>query len=350
MAGSNDSSRPPIFVMGTPRSGTTLTARILANHSRIFIPAETHFFDDIYSRRQQLGNPADAAAMRRIAERLSTLYVRQHEGQYRRQFGGLLEDPDEIIRRMGPCRDYRDVMTRFIGMQMREAGKVRWGNQVPRDLFNVSDILTFYPDAKLVVCVRDVRDFLQSYSGMKDVVPADYRARQERLYHPAVTASLWRASIRRIPAIRRQVESGSLLVIRYEDLVGNPRAVVESLCVMIGEAFEPAMLGVSGNNSSDGTRREAAAGIFNSSVGRWRGDLPPEHAWIGQMIAGSEMRAMGYEPEPIAARRMRVILLLLTSPFALLRGLLANRAKQPSLLPYLAKRLAPLFSTSRQPS
>ncbi|NNG03137.1 MAG: hypothetical protein HKM95_03440 [Inquilinus sp.] len=350
MAGPNESSGPPVFVMGTPRSGTTLTARILSNHSRIFIPAETHFFDDIYARRRQLGDPADAAAMRRIAERLSTLYLRQHEGQFRKQFGGLLEDPDEIIRRMGPCRDYRDVMTRFMGMQMREAGKVRWGNQVPRDLFNVTDILTFYPDAKVVVCVRDVRDFLLSYSGMKNVVPASYRARQRRLYHPAVAALLWRASVRRIPAIRRQVDPGNIMVIRYEDLVGDPRVVVEALCGMIGEAFEPAMLEVSENNSSDGKRRENASGIFGSSVGRWRRGLPPEHAWIGQMVAGRDLRALGYEPQAIAVRRIRVVLLLVAIPFALLRGLLANRAKQASLLPYLAKRLAPLFSTSRQPS
>jgi len=49
----------PIFVVGTPRSGTILTAKILGRHSHIFMPGETHFFDDIYSRRIELGNPGN---------------------------------------------------------------------------------------------------------------------------------------------------------------------------------------------------------------------------------------------------------------------------------------------------
>ena len=42
-------NRHPVFIIGTPRSGTTLTAKILGRHSNIFMPGETHFFDDVYS-------------------------------------------------------------------------------------------------------------------------------------------------------------------------------------------------------------------------------------------------------------------------------------------------------------
>lgn len=337
---------PPIFVVGTPRSGTTLTANLLGNHSRIFMPAETHFFDDIYSRRKELGDPRDPASMARILDRLSTLYRRQHEGQYQKQHQDLFRDSDRLARLMGACRDYRDVLSRFVEIQMRAAGKVRWGNQVPRDIFNVSDILSFYPDAKIIVCIRDVRDFLLSYSGMKNVVPPRHVARQRRIYHPVVTSLLWRATVRQIPAIRQQVPAGNLLMVRYEDLVKTPEAVARQVCGILGEEFEPQMLAVRDNNSSDGSNREKATGIFDSSVGRWRSVLPREHAYVAQIITGKDLRDLGYQKERIDASPTKVALIFLGFPFALLRGLYANRSKQGALMPYLAKRVASLVRPS----
>ena len=34
----------PVFIVGSPRSGTTLLATLVDRHSRIAIPPETHFF------------------------------------------------------------------------------------------------------------------------------------------------------------------------------------------------------------------------------------------------------------------------------------------------------------------
>jgi hypothetical protein len=340
---------PPIFIVGTPRSGTTLTARILGGHSRIFMPAETHFFDDIYSRRKQLGDPRDPRSAERIIARLTTLYKRQHEGQYQKQHRDLFADPERLARLMGPCADYRDVLTRFIAIQMDLAGKARWGNHVPRDLFNIAEILSFYPDARIVVCVRDVRDFLVSYRGMRDVVPAKHVDRHRKLYHPVVTSLLWRASVRRIPEVRRRVAAANLLVLRYEDLVGAPEAAARRLCALIAEDFEPAMLDVPDNNSSDGERRAGTTGIFDSSVGRWRACLPKEHAYLGQVIAGSALDELGYLRERIDVNPVRLALIGSETPIALWRGLRANRKKQGAPALYLAKRLGALMGGGRDP-
>ena len=51
----------PIFVLGMPRSGTTLTAKILGRHQKIFAlaPGETHYFHDVWSRRRELDDLQD---------------------------------------------------------------------------------------------------------------------------------------------------------------------------------------------------------------------------------------------------------------------------------------------------
>lgn len=342
MTAPNGSGMPPVFVVGTPRSGTTLTARVLGNHSRIFMPAETHFFDDIYARRGKLGELGSAAWTDSIVERLSTIYKRQHEGGYQKRMGALLADTDALKRLVADCRSYRDVFSGFMAWQMAAAGKVRWGNNVPRDIFNLTEILSFYPDARIVVCVRDIRDFLVSYGGMKSVLKAHHVDRHRRLFHPVVTSLLWTSTMRRIPMLEQQVPPENMMILRYEDLVREPEVSARRLCDLIGEEFEPDMLAISQNNSSERTTRSAAGGIYASSVGRWRNALRPEQAWLAQRIAGKWLSKLGYRAEPIAANPLRVAALLLTFPFALMRGLHANRAKRGALAPYVARRAASL--------
>ena len=342
MAKRNEASNP-IFVVGTPRSGTTLTARILGRHSRIFMPAETHFFDDIYARRGSLGEPGRPGANRAIAARLSTLYGRQHEGGYQKRMAPILDDRRSLERLIAACRSYDQVLSRFMELQMASSGKARWGNHVPRDIFNVAEVLTLFPDAKIVVCLRDLRDFLLSYSGMKEVVRAKHAARHRRIYHPIVTTLLWMATAKRARSLSRLLPDGKLLYLRYEDIVRAPEATARKLCAFVGEAYESDMLAVRGNNSSVPSTRGAAEGIFESSVGRWRDGLPPEHAYLAQKLGGGLLETFGYQVEPIAVAPVRVLRPVLSFPVALVRGLHANRAKQGALLPYVARRAASLL-------
>ena len=45
-------SNRPIFVIGCPRSGTTLLTLMLSAHSRIAIPPETRFLLSVFRRRR----------------------------------------------------------------------------------------------------------------------------------------------------------------------------------------------------------------------------------------------------------------------------------------------------------
>ncbi len=155
-------SSTPIFVVGTPRSGTTLTARILGNHPSIFMPGETHFIEDVYSRRDDLGDPADEHAREHIVERLGTLYGRFNEPADQRRIDRLLES-DGLADALGLAATYRDLFDVFMTRQMTAEGRRRWGNQVPRDLFEVDQLFAFYPEARVIACVRDLRDYLLSY-------------------------------------------------------------------------------------------------------------------------------------------------------------------------------------------
>lgn len=153
----------PIFVIGTPRSGTTLMARVLNRHSCIFMPGETHFFPDIYAQRDELGDLPSSDAVSQVWDKLVSLYRRYNEPNDQARIDAILENVDLRESLRSSLKSYREILTRFMEVQAEQEGKARWGNNTPKDLFYVEDILDFYPDVQFIVCVRDIRDFLKSY-------------------------------------------------------------------------------------------------------------------------------------------------------------------------------------------
>jgi len=330
----------PIFIVGAPRSGTTLTAKILGRHSNIFMPGETHFFQDIYSMRGELGDPPEEQAAKTIYARLSDLYDRYYEPDDQKRVNKLLGDPAHRERLLMACRaGYRQALDCFMEMQMRHEGKLRWGNNAPRDLFHVEEILNFYPHACFIACVRDPRDFLLSYKGKWKVTGKEHAERLRRLYHPVVTTLLWKASMRRVLRLQDIVPPWQWLVMPYESLVSEPEKSVRAMCSLAGEDFQSGMLETDYQNSSEETR---AKGIFTSSIGRWREKLDPAEVAVAQHLAASQMRLLGYARESVHPNIFRVASTYLSAPFKLFLALKANAAMTGPLLPYLVKRVRSL--------
>lgn len=330
----------PIFIVGSPRSGTTLTAKILGRHSRVFMPAENHFFEDIYARRKELGSPDHPSAKNRIRERLVTLYGRYNQKEEQDRLDNLLADPKVRERLDSSFCDYKTILNTFMDIQLQGTKKARWGNNTPKDLFHINEILSFYPDAKFIVCVRDVRDFLLSYKTRWKATSEHHRSRLRELYHPVITSLLWKSNVRRISALKTKIPKENMMIIKYEELVHNPEQIGRQVCQLIGEEFEPDMLNITTNNSSDQTESK---GIFTSSVGKWRGKLGNEEVFIAQWINRRELAELEYSLEKFGVSPISLAKLLFSSPYALYRALAANKGKRGPLFPYLAKRVGSLF-------
>jgi hypothetical protein len=331
----------PIFIVGTPRSGTTLTAKILGRHSLMFIPGETHFMEDIYARRKELGKPPDHAAMDVIIDRLETLYTRFNEPADQLRVNHLMESRNEFRNAFNICKNYADIFSQFMILQMHYEKKTRWGNHTPRDIFNIQDIISFFPSARIIICIRDVRDFLLSYQGMRNV--ATCQAQTERishLYHPVVTSLLWKATMRKINLVQELVPKENWQIVKYEELVQTPQTIVPAICQTVGLNFETQMLDVESNNSSEVTYRRKKGGIFSESVGRWRTKLAAEDVYIAQKVARKELVKFGYALEQPSVNPAKIIQLLHSAPLAFYRGLAANSQIRGPLLPYLMRRLS----------
>ena len=331
----------PIFIVGTPRSGTTLTARILDKHPHIMMPGENHFFEDIYARRDELGDPSDSKSKANIIERICTIYGRYNQLSDQQRIDKLIADDALISRLAADSRSYKDILDGFMQIQLeKQRGKQRWGNNTPKDLFHIKEILSFYPEAKILMCTRDVRDFLLSYKNRWTVTSEAHKERLKRLYHPILTSMLWKASMKRIPLLERSIPTGNFMIVHYEELVTNTETVVKEICRVIGENYTPQMLEICTNNSSGPVAQD---GIFSSSIGKWRSKLAPEDALIAQWINRKELSFLGYKREPLAVKRLTILKLILSFPFAAIRAFRANTNNRGPLLQYLVKRILAIW-------
>ena len=338
----------PVFVVGTPRSGTTLVGNIFGNHPHIFVPrAETHYFQDIYARRSEIGDLTSVVALNKALERLLTLYGRFNYRQAQEQISRPGFRDDLVARFTKTGKTYGELLDCFMTLQAEALGKLRWGDNTPQDIFNVVDICRFFPDCRIIVCVRDVRDFLISYKYQWRMSRTENVDRVKSLYHPVVTALLWRANIEQIRQVERVAPAGQWMLVRYEDLVQQPEEEVRKICSLIGEEFHPAMLLVGSSNSSFEARK---AGIFTGSVGRWKQDhnIAPEEIYVAELITKPQMQRLGYHLSGTKADWFRIVALFCSLPFAAVRAVYKNKerinkGKVRILLPYLLRKILPIL-------
>lgn len=327
----------PIFVVGPARSGTTLVANVLDRHRNLFSPGETPFFDDVYSRRHTLGDPSDRASLESIAERLLSIYGRYGFSADQQRIDSLFSKP-ETKSRLLEARSYCELFALFMETQAEAVGKRRWCSHVPRDAFNAKEIDSCFPDARFVYCIRDPRDYLVSYRNKwRSPQSAESVERLKAQYHPVLTSLLWRSTVRQLANVESVVGPDRLLLVRYEELVAEPRVEIERVTRFAGEQFEDGQLEIDSENSSFDITE---SGIFTTSVGRWRRELAREEAWIIQTIARRELARLGYEAEPLKVSLPRVTSAFLGLPMAAVRALNAHKKVRGPLLPYLLKRVA----------
>jgi hypothetical protein len=159
------------------------------------------------------------------------------------------------------------------------------------------------PSLKMIQLIRDPRD---NYAALKAGV-ASYYARLGEGEMETLASLINRCRMDMIAArVNSELHSDSFFVIRFEDLVADPREALGRTCAFLGWPFKDTMLAptVMGSptvgNSHSGTRFRQ---IDSSHVAAWRERISPEEAKIIEYWCEREMRDWGYEPAFSARER-----------------------------------------------
>lgn len=290
-----------IFIVGSSRSGTTMTARLIGTNPAVFALNELHFFEQEW-QESDAGHKIGAGAARDL---LLKLFSTQRDGYFFRHLNErYAAEAASLMARHGVqdgTHEKNEIFSMFVQHEARRVGKSRWCEQTPRNIYYVDAIHRLFPDARFVHVLRDPRDVLLSQKNRwkrrkfntESRLPLHVTVRQWLNYHPITILKLWVGATHRAAAYAKQP---NFRVVKYEDLLARPEQTVRDLCAFLGLTYNGEMLDVPQVGSSLGLDRPEARGMNASKIGGWRkGGLSAAEVHLCERIAGPLMRAFGYE-------------------------------------------------------
>jgi predicted O-methyltransferase YrrM len=285
--------RPPVFIVGAQRSGTTWVQRLLGAHSGTVTGQESHLFSGYLAplwQRWQFESDFRASGSRTIG-----LGCYLTEEQF-----------TDLLRRIA-----REV---FAGLEQAKPGTVLLVEKTPDHGLHLPLIHRLFPGAALVHVVRDGRDVVAS-------LRQAYRQQWGRLWAPASVDEAARRWVAWVEEIRSHAgRFDRCHEVRYEDMVAHGPDCLAALFEFVGVPLPPAEVAaiyerqrfdacaggaapgplVLGGLYRGGEPAEPAGFFRQGKVGSWQEDLSPQEKAIVHAVAGPLLAELGY-PVPASA-------------------------------------------------
>jgi hypothetical protein len=216
----------PFFIVGSGRCGTTLLRRVLQASEEIHIPPEN--WSLAYSIRHFDHNRWYLGWVQ-----LADIVVSAHAHRSTRWFD---EPPAKLVEELERWPESKKSLYQLIDRIYRYHGEIvnakfsRWGDKTPLNIRHMRQIISVFNDAKFINMIRDGVDVAHSWSKL-DKYAGDV-VRPGRRWKNAVNSG--REFARDHPE--------SILNVRYERLVSEPRETTQEVCNFIGIKYEKNML------------------------------------------------------------------------------------------------------------
>lgn len=235
-------SEQPVFVIGMPRSGTTLVEQILGAHSRVLACGER---TDFYGLPRRLSG-----------------------GQAARRWPACLADmePERLFR---AATDYLDAKGET------GADILRMTDKLPANFLNLGLVQLLFPRARVIYCRRDPMDTGLSCFGQ------DFRSPGMGFARSLAFIGVYQQGCSRLMEHWGSVLDLALHAVDYEELVASPEREARAMVEFLGLQWEDACLRFheAAGVVRTASHRQVRRPVYTSSVGRWR----HYREWLGPL-------------------------------------------------------------------
>lgn len=233
--GWGDPSEQPVFVVGLPRSGTTLTEQILASHTSVFGAGELDVLTDMATGTpDRLGrtDPPWPDAAGELTQALTADIARDHLAR---------------LSALAPPGTRRVV------------------DKQPLNFWHLGLVALTLPNARIIHCTRNLRD-----NGLS-VYAENFSPEQRWATDLRDIAHYW-GGCRRLMTHWRDVTGLQILEVSYQETVADLAGQARRLADFIGLQPVPAMIDFHRANRAVQTpsRWQVRRPLYASSVGRWQ--------------------------------------------------------------------------------
>lgn len=291
----NSTTKVPFFIIGCPRSGTTLLQLLINSHPKIAIPPESHIFvrfSKIFENYGDLNNKANLKLF--VQDLLKDYHIRDWD------LGVSVDDFCDQLKE----KSLRNVIALLLELYAQKDLKIRWGDKTPQHMLHVREIKKIFPEAKFIHLIRDGRDVAVSSSRIFVGPPSIYGIAHE-----------WRKYIEIFDKFKKNLNHNEYLEVRYEDLVRNPEAELKKIFIFLKE--EP-IAASKGQNLPNSTAKEyyiqtdahmlsLNAPISDKKIGTYKKKFTTREIEIFETITKDSLTKLGYELTTNADAKITII-------------------------------------------
>jgi tetratricopeptide (TPR) repeat protein len=224
----------PVFIVGMPRSGTTLLANVLSNHPLVDTAGELPTIAQLAQFLQSLSK--EKVAYPRAARYLTTEIVEQMREQYEKRL----------------CRDSRPEASYVI-------------DKSPLNFLRLGFIQLLLPEARIIHCKREAMDTCLSNYFQRFELSYDYSFDLENIGH------FYKQYVKMMEHWRRVLPE-KIVEVEYEELVGDTEIVARRLLSYLGLDWHASCLSPHTNPCPVETASnwQVRQPIYRQAVERWR--------------------------------------------------------------------------------
>ena len=262
----------PVFVVGVPRSGTTLLRQMLRGSRTLAIPRESHFVP----RALEAPTPTAALDVVLSSPKLTTWEI----------------DPDAVRRRAASAADPAAVVRAAFETYAEAQGRRRWGDKTPGYVAHIDLLARAFPDALFVHIVRDGREVADSLReqqwGPPDLLIAGYA---------------WRTWVSAGRDAGERLGPSRYHELAYEELAAAPAEALTRVCefldeeVVLDDMFDYAARAAGEHAVLPHLHRHIAEPP-TPGLRDWRAHCSPDEQLDVEAIMGPALVRFGYQPSP----------------------------------------------------
>ena len=213
------------FLVGCPRSGTTLLQSLLASHPKVFSLQETKFFENIiptYEKKRLFFGLASRYAKRRIQNFFDDIDA----PEYGNRFPSIISSSGRYTH------VFFDVMSEIT----QKNGKSIFLEKTPNHINFISYIERYLPSAKVVHIIRNGEDVVASFYELVKKYPDTWGYGDRGLSY---CIQKWISAVEKSEQCLKKTNHA---FVNYEKLLDNPEAELRRICRFLEVSFSAEML------------------------------------------------------------------------------------------------------------
>ncbi len=281
---------PLFFILGRPRSGTTLLRTVLDTHPNVLIPLENSGLIHLYFKYRKVKQWNAKKLDHFFSDFKNLKFIDSWNINWKlvkEIFENLADDQlsfPEIIRVY-----YYHYQSEFIKEEIKCLG-----DKSPLNSLYSKEISSIFPNAKIIHLVRDYRANFASMS-------------KHLVFSPSSTVKLmqWKKSVIQISRLAA-INPERFLIVRYEDFVSHSEGTYKTICTFLKIKYIPELLDPEYRKKVINTiyasefikdwQPDLSGVISTANIEKWKNDLSDDAIKKADYIAGEIGEQLQYYP------------------------------------------------------